>query len=209
MRKPKAKPLSLKPRKNFDFNTKSVSDAKVTQLGIHLETLFDRGVNFRDRIITLTGEVEEPMFDLVDAALSEMESDSRKAVTIRINSPGGSTYEALAIIGRLKASKCKIITEGYGHIMSAATLILACGDERRISTYSWFMTHEASYEVTGKHKEIKNTVAQVEREETQWAKWMEQFTKKDEKFWKKVASDRDAYYSPEELLELGVIDEII
>lgn len=206
MKKPKK---ILSPKRNFDFAGKGTVEAKVTQLGIHLETLFEHGVNFRDRIITINNEIDNNEFQKVDAGLSEMESDSRKSVTIRINSPGGSVYDALAIIGRLKASKCKIITEGYGHIMSAATLILACGDERRISKFAWFMIHEASYAVEGKHKDIKTAVAQNEREEVKWAKWMEEFSQKDAKFWKKTADEKDTYFSPEELKELGVVDEII
>lgn len=199
----------FRPSKNFDFSAKTSVDAKVTQLGIHLETLFEYGVNFRDRIITISTDIDSTVFALVDAALSEMESDSRKAITVRVNSPGGSVYDALAIVGRLKASKCKIITEGYGHIMSAATLILSCGDERRVSKFAWYMIHEASYEVSGKHKDIKTTVAQTEREEIQWARWMEEFSERDFKFWKKTSDEKDTYYTPEELKELGVVDEII
>jgi ATP-dependent protease ClpP protease subunit len=149
------------------------------------------------------------MFDIVDAALSEMESDSRKSITVRINSLGGSVYEALAIVGRLKASKCKIVTEGYGAIMSAATLILACGAERRMSKFAWFMWHEASYGIEGRHKDIKDAVAQAEKEEDKWAEWMSQFSKKDAKYWRKIAAEKDAYFTPEELLTMKVIDEII
>lgn len=199
----------LKPRRNFDFNTKTSADAKVTQLGIHLETLLEHGINFRDRIITITNEIDSDEFLRIDAALSEMESDSRKSVTIRINSPGGTVYDALAIVGRITNSKCKIITEGYGHVMSAATLILACGDERKLSKFAWFMCHEASYAVDGKHTDIKRAVLQAEKEEQHWSKWMEEFSNKDSKFWQKVASEQDTYYSASELLELGIVDEII
>ena len=198
-----------KPSRNFDFNGKGHLDAKVTQLGLHLETLFERGVNFKERIITINGEITENTFQLIDSGLSEMESASRKSITIRINSGGGSVYDALAIVGRLRASKCKIITEGFGHIMSAACLILACGNYRKVSTFSWFMTHEASYDFEGKHTAHKNLVVQAEREENQWAKWMAEFTKKDSKFWKNISSSKDTYFTPEELLQLGVIDEVV
>lgn len=200
---------TFRPNRNFDFTGKSTTESKVSQLELHLETLITHGINFRDRIITIKDEIDSNAFALIDAGLSEMESQSKATVTIRINSPGGLVYDALAIIGRLRASKCKIVTEGYGHVMSAATLILACGDERRISSYSWFMTHEASYETKGSHSENKRMVKQAEREEEQWAKWMEEHTTKDSKFWRKVVSDKDAYFSPAQLVELGVVDEVI
>jgi ATP-dependent protease ClpP protease subunit len=193
----------------FDFSNKQNADAKMTQLSIHLETMLTHGINFRDRIITLSKEVDAEMFALIDAAMSEMESDNRRSVTIRINSEGGSVYDALAIVGRLKTSKCRIITVGFGAIMSAATLILACGDERKMSDIAWFMHHESQYIVEGAHQQIVNAVAQAEREENQWAKWMQEYSNKDAKFWRKVAQDKNAYFTAEELLDLGVIDEVI
>lgn len=203
------KQKSLKPSRNSDFGGKQLSENKLTQLSLHLETLLEYGINFRDRIITIKNDIDADEFARIDAAMSEMESNSRKSVTIRINSPGGEVYHALAIVGRLRASKCRIITEGYGHVMSAATLILACGDERRMSEYGWFMTHEASYEVKGTHSQIKQTVAQAEKEEVSWASWMQEHSERDLKFWRSVISNKDSYYSPNELLELGVIDEVI
>lgn len=185
------------------------SENSLMLIGLQLEYLFDFGVNLKDRIITLTEEIEYPMFDILDAGLSLMEAASTKAITIRIKSVGGSSNDALAVVGRLKSSKCQIITEGYGEIMSAATLILACGDKRKISRCSWFMHHEASYAIEGRHSVMKNEVAQLEKEEKQWAKWMASFSKKDEEFWYKKGIGVNAYFTPEELLRLGVIDEII
>lgn len=196
------------PKKNMD--TKNVSpDLRLATATLHLDCIFDRGVNFKERIITVTNDIEYPLFDIVDAALTEMESESRKAVTIKIHSLGGYVYESLAIVGRLKKSKCKIITEGYGTVMSAATLILACGDERRFSKFGWFMHHESKYEFGGRHSEMKDIVEQGEREEQQWAYWMSKFSNKSEKFWATEGVRKDKYFLAEELLKLGVIDEII
>ena len=177
------------------------------KLELHLKYLFE-GVNFKDRVITISEEIEDPLFLRIDAALTEMESHSRKAITIRINSDGGSPYCAAAIVGRMKASKCQINTEGYGRMMSAATLILAAGKVRKVSFMAWFMWHESSYGVEGRHSEVKTIVEQQEKEETSWAEWMTRFTKKDKKFWYDTAK-KDTYLSPNELLSYGVVDEII
>lgn len=203
--------MSKYPKKNGEFNvSKQTSiDNRLNALSLHLGYLFDRGVNFKDRIITWSAEIEHPMFTVIDAAITEMERDSRKTITLRLNSPGGDTYEALAVVGRLRRTKCKIVTEGFGHIMSAATLILACGDERRFSKYGVFMHHESTYGIEGKHSEVKDLAEQMEREELQWAKNMEVFSKKSAKFWLKEGTRKDAYFTAEQLLEFGVIDEII
>ena len=150
---------------------------------LRLEYLFEQGVNFIDRVIQINEEIDEQSFAFIDAALCELERDSKKSITIKINSPGGSVYDALAMIGRLKASSCRIVTEGYGHIMSAATLLLAAGKKRRISKYCVFMTHQMSYYVGGSHAETKEEVDQVEKQERQWCRWMAELSNKDAEFW--------------------------
>ena len=174
------------------------------RLGYH----FEEGVNFRDRVIQLDDEITESSFALFDAALSEMERGSKKTVTIRINSPGGSVYDALAIIGRITSSPCRIVTEGYGHIMSAATLLLASGKKRRISKYCIFMAHQMTYHVMGSHGDTKEEVEQVERQERLWCDWMAEVSNKDAKFWYDKTYKKNLYLTATECLEYGVVDEI-
>ena len=191
------------------FKTAKIpADSKTHLLELQLNYAFEYGVDFANRSITLTETIEFPMFDFVDAAMSRMELESNKNIKIKIHSPGGSVYDALGIIGRLKNSSCKIITEGYGQVMSAATIILACGDLRRISEFSWFMHHESQYNIQGRHSEIKHYVNQCEKEEKQWAEAMAKFTNKDVDFWLNTGISLDEYMTPHELLEYGVVDEI-
>lgn len=204
------KKLNRKPKRNnlLSASARAGVDSKLTQAALILEYAFEHNVNFKERTILISREIDEKEFDRIDNALTELESQNRKSVTIRINSPGGQVYQALAIIGRLKRSPCHIVTEGYGHVMSAATLILAAGDRRKISAYAFFMHHESSYGLEGRHSQIKDAVKQAEREEQKWAEWMAEFTKKDKAFWVKTGVTTDAYYEADELLKLGVVDEI-
>lgn len=208
--KPKMEPKQkFKPTRSSDvFAAAKASETKLSQTAMHLEYAFDRGVNFKDRTITITGPIETPWFDIVDAAMTEFERGSKKGVTVKIFSEGGSVYEALAIVGRLKKSKCHVVTEGYGCIMSAATIILACGDSRRMSEYATFMHHESSYEVGGRHSEIKNYVVHAEREERLWSKWMAEMSNKDQDFWLEFGKHLDKFFFAHECLEHGVIDEV-
>ena len=175
---------------------------------LRLEYLFDQGVNFVDRVVQINEEIGEDSFAFIDAALSELERGSKKTITIRINSPGGSVYDALAIIGRLNASSCRIVTEAYGHVMSAATLLLAAGRKRRISKYCVFMTHQMAYYIGGSHAETKEEVDQVEKQERQWCAWMAELSNKDAEFWYDRTYKKNFYLTPQECLDFGVIDEI-
>jgi ATP-dependent protease ClpP protease subunit len=201
----------IKPMRSSDvFSAVKASDSKLSQAAMHLEYLFDKGVNFIERTITISGPIESPWFDTVDAAMSEFERANRKGVTIRIFSEGGSVYEALAIVGRLRKSKCHITTEGYGCIMSAATIILACGDSRKMSEFATFMHHEAAYELPyDRHSNHSSYVKQAEREEQLWCKWMARFSKKPPEFWGEFGKHVDSFFFADECLEHGVIDEVI
>lgn len=198
-----------KPKRNFaEISSRASVDAKLTQAALHLSYNFEQYVNFRERIITIAGDIDLDQFLRFDAALTELETQSKATVTIKINSGGGEVYQALAIIGRLKASKCKIVTEGYGEIMSSATMILAAGDKRRISKYSTFMHHESSYGLEGRHSNNVHMVRRYAHEEDLWAQWMEEFTGTEAKFWLKTGKAKDAYFNADQLHELGVVDEI-
>lgn len=176
---------------------------------IENDLLLKHGVNLRARTIQLVGPICDETFVRIDTALALLEEKSGKSITLKINSDGGSTYDALAIVSRMKASKCKITTEAYGACMSAATIILAAGDKRRISSVAMLMHHEAAYGLEGTHTQIMHNVAQAEREEHMWNALMEKYTGTDASTWaEKGKLGKDWYLNAEECLALGVVDEI-
>jgi ATP-dependent Clp protease, protease subunit len=66
-------------------------------------------------------------------------------ITVIINSSGGDVYTSFAIIDAIRGCKSPINTVGTGHIMSAASLILASGTGKRILTPNTsVMIHEMS-----------------------------------------------------------------
>ncbi len=175
---------------------------------VKADLALEHGLNVDERSLKIVGEIDEKVFSDVDAKLALLEGQGKGAVIIRVNSEGGSPYAALAIVGRMQRSKCKIIVEAYGCVMSAAVLILAAGDKRRMHNLAWFMTHESSYITEGKHTDIKQLLVQSEREEMQWAEAMGKFSTKSPTYWRLMNSGHDKYLSASECLEAGVIDEI-
>jgi ATP-dependent Clp protease protease subunit len=195
--------------KTFKLSNNATIDNKLAYASMVMNYAFEYGVNFDSRTITITGEIEHPLFETVDAALTLLENEGKDAITVKIHSPGGDTYEALAIVARLRKSKCQIITEGYGHIMSAATLILACGSKRRLDKNAQFMWHESSYDPGDKKvSQHEAQLLQAKREEEIWAENMALYSNKPKKFWKEKGIGLDSFFSSEELLKMGVIDEV-
>lgn len=199
--------------RNYKKNKKAhnkgkLTDTKLTKIALHYEYAFEWGVNFEHRVICLTNDVDTNSFEVLDAAMTEMERNSKRNIVIKINSMGGNVYDALGIVGRIRKSPCKIIVEGYGAIMSAAIVILACGDIRRISKYAWLMHHESQYEVEGRHSVVQAEVQQKQLEESMWADTMTKFSKKSKKFWLEYGKGIDFHFSPKEAMKFGIIDEI-
>ena len=196
------------------------TDVDVEKKKLQLEYLFNNGVSLNERVIQLvpqkteiddSSEIDVEHFAFVDAALTELESYNRSAITIRICSYGGSVYAAAGIIGRLRTSKCKIITEGYGTIESAAGLILACGDERRISKFANYMHHSASLGIPDYTKvpSAEAQVAESKRLDALWAEWLAEFSTMPQEFFAKQGLHVDVYWTPDQLLEFGLVDKII
>ncbi len=184
-------------------------ELSVQMFELKMDTALKYGINIQSRTIQLVGEIDENMFILVETALTLLENDSKAKITIKINSPGGSVYDALAIVGRMEASTCKIVTEAYGAVMSAAGLVLAAGNKRRMSKRAWFMYHEASYEPGGTHSQIKHVTAQIEKEERAWINAMAEFTEAPAEYWAREGkAGKDLYLTAQECLTFGVIDEV-
>lgn len=175
----------------------------------YIDLCLEHGIDIDNRVINFTGDLEEGYFQFFDFALTKMESINGKGITIKINTFGGSTYESFALVARLKESKCQIITKAYGKCMSAGFLILAAGDKRLASKYCTMMHHGCAYShPNDKYVQHKDYTNQVNREEEMRFKLLAELTDKTQSYWKKTAQYIDTYYTSEECLKLGVIDEI-
>lgn len=189
----------------------SIPDPKINSLKLNLEVSLEYGIDLHARVIRLYGEVCEYWWDVLDTGLTQMERDNaRKTVILRMNSEGGLCYQAQAIIGRIRASSCHIITEGYGPIMSAATLIHAAGDKKRMSRFATYMYHQATFSSLESitTSDLKDLAVQTEKERLQWCEFMAELTAQPVEFWEVHSRRKDSYFKPEQLMELGIIDEV-
>jgi ATP-dependent protease ClpP protease subunit len=184
-------------------------ELSVQMFEVKTEAAFKYGFNVSARTIQLVGEVCQEMFMQLDTAMTILEEESRASIIIRLNSEGGSCYDALAIVGRIRNSKCKVITEGYGAMLSAGSLILASGSKRRMSKYGWLMHHEAYFGAEGSVSIVEHQVNQMKREMDLWASMMAEFSTTPKQFWATQGkSGKDLYLTPEECETLGVIAEV-
>lgn len=194
--------------------SEKIPDTAIQIWAAQNDLLLEYGLDIVGRSFCISRDVDENSFAEIDAKLCILERETtgsnQQPITIKINSCGGSVHDAWAIVSRIKRSPCPIITEAYGAVYSAATMIFASGSTRRVSKYCEFMYHAASVsDVTGQKHAIKSVVTSMEREETVYCSFLKENSKKSRRWWKKLLdSKKDVYLTAEQVLKLGVAEEI-
>lgn len=165
----------------------------------------------KERIIFLTGPVDETMANLVIAQLLFLENeDNKKDITLYINSPGGHVSAGLAMIDTMNFIKCDVSTVCVGMAASMGAMILSCGapGKRFILPNSEVMIHQPSGGTQGMASDIEITAKNILATRARLNKILAKNTgQKLEKIEKDV--DRDFFLTAEESVKYGIVDKII
>ncbi|KAF7551103.1 hypothetical protein G7Z17_g5255 [Cylindrodendrum hubeiense] len=171
-----------------------------------------------ERIICLNGEVNDYMSASIVSQLLWLESDTPdKPITMYINSPGGSITSGMAIYDTMTYIKSPVSTVCVGGAASMAAILLAGGEagKRFALPHSSIMIHQPLGGTRGQASEILIYANQIQKIRTQTNKIMQYHLNKAkgaDKYSLEEINDlmeRDKYLTPEEALELGVIDEVL
>jgi ATP-dependent Clp protease protease subunit len=100
----------------------------------------------KDRIIMLTGQVDEHMANLITAQLLFLASESNDDINLYVNSPGGSVVDGLAIYDTMQMIKCDVATTVVGQASSMGSLLAQAGaaGKRTVMPHSRTMIHRVS-----------------------------------------------------------------
>ena len=163
-----------------------------------------------DRIIFLTGEINDAVADTVVAQLIFLEGkDPSKDIALYINSPGGSVTAGLAIYDTMNYIKCDVSTICIGLAASMGAFLLSSGTKgkRYALPNSEIMIHQPLGGVQGQASDIKIQADHILKTKK---RLNEILAKNSGKPYEEVEkdTDRDNYLSAEEAKEYGLIDEI-
>ena len=161
-----------------------------------------------DRKIYLIGTIDEAMVERFAGELDALNAESSKPIEVELSSEGGTHYASLAIVGRIRNSKAPVHVKAYGYIMSAAVLILACADKRFMCEHAWVMVHEDSGKVKGSTSDLAKQIEQMGREEEQWCRLMDRFSRPKIADWA-FMSLNTTYLTAQDCLDYGLIDFIM
>ena len=163
-----------------------------------------------DRIIFLTGEIDDAVADAVVAQLILLESrDPDKDICLYINSPGGSVTAGLAIYDTMNYIKCDVSTICIGLAASMGAFLLSSGakGKRYALPNSEIMIHQPLGGAQGQASDIKLQADHIVKTKHRLNSIL---AKNSGKPYEEVEkdTDRDNYLSAEDAKEYGLIDEI-
>ena len=165
----------------------------------------------KERIIFLTGPIDDNVASLVCAQLLFLESENpKKEISFYINSPGGIIWSGLAIYDTMQYISSKIMTICIGQAASAASLLLTAGEkEIRFSLpNSRIMVHQPSGGYQGQVTDIEIQTKEIIKTKKRLNEIYAKHTGKDIKE-VELIMERDKYFSPAEAIEFGLIDKIV
>ena len=164
----------------------------------------------KDRIIFLTGPIDEDSAASVCAQLLFLESVSRtKDIFMYIQSPGGYVHSGLAIYDTMQYIKPDIATVCIGMAASAGSLLLMAGAKgKRIALpNSKIMIHQPSGGFRGQATDMEIHVKDIMETKERLNKLYAKHTGKELKVIQD-AMERDNFMLPEEAIDFGLVDKI-
>ena len=165
----------------------------------------------KERIIFVTGPVEDYMASVIIAQLLFLEAENpKKEVSMYINSPGGVVSSGLAIYDTMQYIKPEVSTLCIGQAASMGSLLLAAGapNKRFSLPNSRIMVHQPSGGFQGQASDIERHAQEIlslrSRLNDIYVKHTGQNLKSIEK-----ALDRDTFMTASDSKEFGIIDKVV
>jgi ATP-dependent Clp protease, protease subunit len=165
----------------------------------------------KERIIFITGPIEDGMATLVVAQMLFLEAENpKKEISMYINSPGGHVTAGLAIYDTMQFIRPPVSTLCCGQAASMGSLLLAAGskDLRFALPNARIMVHQPSGGFQGQATDIMLHAQEIlslkKRLNEIYVKHTGQPLKKIED-----ALERDTFLTPEMSMEFGLIDKVI
>lgn len=166
-------------------------------------------MNLDNRIVLLTGEIDDEMAASVISQLLYLDSNGRDGISLYINSPGGEVSAGLAIYDTIRSLESPVSTICVGRAASMAAVLLSAGHkgDRVVLPHSKVMIHQPSGGVGGQAEDILIAASHIEylREELNRI-LSENCNKPIEEI--KEATDRDHWMSAGEALDFGIVDRM-
>ena len=165
----------------------------------------------KERIIFVTGPIEDNVSSLVCAQLLFLESENpNKEIAFYINSPGGIVTSGLAIYDTMQYIHPPVSTVCIGQAASMGSLLLAAGAEgqRYALPNARIMVHQPSGGAQGQATDIEIQAKEILSLRRRLNEiYVEHTGQKIDTI--EQALERDRYMTPEDAKDFGIVDEVV
>ena len=164
----------------------------------------------KNRIILLSGEINDSTSDSVVAQLLYLDSLNHEDISLYINSPGGSITSGMAIYDTMNFVKSKVSTICIGMAASMAAFLLSSGEKgkRFILPNAEVMIHQPLGGAQGQATEIKIAAEHILKVKKRMNTILATNTGQNVKTIEQE-TERDNFMDSKEALEYGIVDQII
>ena len=165
----------------------------------------------RERIIFLTGPVEDYMASLICAQLLYLEADNpSKEIALYINSPGGVVTSGMGIYDTMQFIKPAVSTICIGQAASMGSLLLTAGEKgsRFILPHARILLHQPSGGFQGQASDIERHAEDIIKMKRRLNELYVHHTGQDYETIDRTL-DRDYMMNAQEAKAFGIVDEVI
>ncbi len=163
----------------------------------------------RERIVFITGQVEDNMASVIVAQLLFLESENSNDISMYINSPGGVVTAGMAIHDTMQYIKPKVRTVCIGQAASMGSFLLAAGEPgmRVALPNARIMVHQPSGGARGMASDIEIQAKEILRIRARMNDLYVQYTGQSLTDIER-ALDRDTFLEADEALKFGIVDAV-
>lgn len=164
----------------------------------------------KERIIFVTGGIDDGMAALITSQLLFLESENpKKEIAMYINSPGGYVSSGLAIYDTMQFIRCPVSTVCIGQAASMGSLLLAAGEPgaRFALPNARVMLHQPSGGYSGVATDIERHAEEIIDLKRRLNKIYVKHTGQDYDVIERKL-DRDTFLTAEEAQEFGIVDKV-
>jgi len=178
-----------------------------------LEAVLREGVDVQCRRIYLHGGINEDAVGRITRGLYVLSTQSEvKPVELFVSSYGGDLDNAFALHDVTRTISCPVHTVALGKCMSAAPLLVACGQRghRYATENTVFMLHNSSIEEfdgSPQQMQLYSTVCRAQMKT--YARLLGRYTKKPARHWQRMFDrELDRFFTAEQAAEWGLVDSV-
>ena len=140
--------------------------------------------------------------------VKDLQAIKNKEILLRLNTPGGSVFDGIAIANAIKSHPAKVVAQIDGIAASIGSIIALAADEVRMFSTSWIMIHKAHGLSMGSAEDLRKTAETLDKIDGVLAKTYADKTELTQKETLALMGD-ETWFTAQEAIDIGLADSVV